>query len=96
MKEGKLLFIDMDGVLNSQDNMNAMTVLHRVTCENEHLPYDTRDAKTHPCDSFNMHRYDERCVRWLEYIIKTTGCDLVISSTWRYMGLKKFREMWQS
>lgn len=95
MKTGKLLFLDMDGVMNSQDNMNAMAMLQRKLSEKLGCNFNDVPKGKDQIDEYNMHRYDERCLRWLEYIILKTGCDLVISSTWRYKGLEKFTEMWK-
>ena len=94
MKEGKLLFIDMDGVLNSHDNMNAMAMRQRILSEKIGCKFNEVPDDKDQIDKYKMHRYDERCLCWLEYIILETSCDLVISSTWRYFGLEKFTEMW--
>jgi hypothetical protein len=41
------------------------------------------------------HLFDERCVRWLKYIVDKTDCKIVISSTWRRSGLSVMQEMWK-
>jgi len=77
----KILFLDIDGVLNSFDNMNAMCTLGKYTGDKSYDEYG--------------HKFDERCVRWLEYIVIETDCDIVISSTWRRAGLDKMKKMWE-
>lgn len=43
------------------------------------------------------YEFDPRCVRNLEYILKESpGTKIVLSSTWRYMGLAKVLKMWKS
>lgn len=78
----KVLFLDIDGVLNSMDNMYAMTALWK------------KDKEEKPRDDFS-HLFDERCVRWLDYIIRRTECKIVISSTWRRSGVERMKQMWE-
>lgn len=78
----KVIFLDIDGVLNSLDNMYAMTVLYKKGVGKSR-------------DEFG-HLFDERCVRWLKYIIERTAAKIVISSTWRSSGLTKMQTMWQA
>jgi len=77
----KVIFLDIDGVLNSFDNMHAM---HAISYHNGP---DFRDK--------HGQFFDERCVRWLRLIIKETDAKIVISSTWRMSGLKVMKEMWE-
>ena len=67
----KVLFLDIDGVLNGQDNMYSRLELWRKNPDK----FKTRDE-------FG-DLFDERSVRWLQYIINKTDCKIVISSTWR-------------
>lgn len=39
--------------------------------------------------------FDDRSIRHLEYVLDKTGADIVISSTWRYSGLKIMQDMWK-
>ena len=78
----KILFLDIDGVLNSTDNMAAMSELWRIN----------KDDKSK--DNYG-HLFDERCVRWLKFIIAKTDCKIVLSSTWRRSGLSVIQTMWQ-
>jgi len=78
----KVLFLDIDGVLNSYDNRDVLENLWNINKENKSR------------DQFGV-LFDERCVRWLKYIIEETGCKIVISSTWRSGGLKTMQLMWE-
>lgn len=64
----KLIFLDLDGVLNSYDNMRAMTVLN----------------EDRAMDQWHNHWFDGRTVMWLKYILNNTGARIVITSTWRH------------
>ncbi len=63
----KLIFLDVDGVLNTFDFMHAMTVLN----------------EERSVDQWYMHWFDPRAVMWLQYIIRETDARIVVSSTWR-------------
>lgn len=78
----KILFLDIDGVLNSIDNMNSLYVIHNLIDRNQ----KTRDQYG--------HLFDERCVRYLKWIVHETKCKIVITSTWRKDGLLKLQNMW--
>jgi len=80
----KILFLDIDGVLVSFDNMHAA---HAVLHENDSNDYNIIRDKY-------GQLYDERCVRWLEYIIKKTNAKIVISSAWKMSGLKSMQSLW--
>src|SRR5579859_944750 len=56
----KIVFLDIDGVLN-----NEATKFGR--------------------------KFDRPCVRWLNYITTASGAQIVVSSTWRGMGLMEIR-----
>lgn len=43
----------------------------------------------------NGHPFDSEAVSNLGRIVRQTGTRIVISSSWRHMGLGKLREMWQ-
>lgn len=78
----KILFLDIDGVLNSSDNMSAQDQLYIINNSNIYL------------DKYGVF-FDERCVRWLRFIIEKTDCKIVISSAWRFAGLKAMKAMWK-
>lgn len=77
----KILFLDLDGVLNTFDNLFSMSVIEKLTGKPS-------------MDSYG-HLFDDRCVNWLEYIILNTKCKIVISSTWRRSGLDNMKKMWE-
>lgn len=78
----KILFLDIDGVLNSFDGIYCRTALWK-------------QDKTPSRDEFGQ-LFDERCVRWLKWIIVMTECKIVISSTWRHSGLDEMKNMWKT
>ena len=71
----KVIFLDIDGVLNTQDWHSRMT-------------------KDTPRDEFGW-AFDLVAVENLAHIIKETGASIVISSSWKFLGLAKLREMWK-
>ena len=77
----KVIFLDIDGVLNSMDNMRVNSFL---------LETENRMNR----DEFGQ-LFDERCVRWLEWIINQTEAKIVISSAWRSMGISRLKLMWE-
>lgn len=79
----KVLFLDIDGVLNGQDNQYSRLELWRK----DPVRFKTRDE-------FG-DLFDERSVRWLHFIIERTDCKIVISSTWRMVGLDRMQLMWE-
>ncbi len=83
IKSDKIIFLDIDGVLNSLDNMRSMTLLKKYVT-------DTVESR----DDYG-HFFDERCVRWLQYIIKQTGADIVVASAWSNKGLETIQQMWE-
>ena len=78
----KVIFLDIDGVLNSFDNLIVQEKLWGLNNSNKSR------------DEFGS-LFDERCVRWLQYIIEKTGCKIVISSSQRSKGLNKMQLMWK-
>ena len=71
----KIIFLDIDGVLNTQDWHSRMT-------------------KDTPRDEFGW-AFDPVAVENLGHVIKETGASIVISSSWKFLGLAKLREMWK-
>jgi hypothetical protein len=79
----KVIFLDIDGVLNSLDNMRAMTLLWK-------------SGKGDKSRDEYGHLFDNRCVMWLRYIIERTNAKIVISSTWRSKGVDNMLKMWEA
>lgn len=42
------------------------------------------------------HHFDDVAVRNLRRIVEETGAGIVVSSSWRHMGLEKIREIWKA
>lgn len=40
------------------------------------------------------HHFDDMAVRNLRRIVRETGAQIVVSSSWRHLGLQKIREIW--
>lgn len=79
----KIIFLDIDGVINPVHYMNAMGKLWSAS-HNEIKSFDDYGQLFfyHNCDA-------------LKYIIDKTGAKIVISSTWRMSGLKVMQDMWR-
>ena len=71
----KIIFLDIDGVLNTQDWHSRMT-------------------KDTPRDEFGW-AFDPVAVENLGHVVKETGASIIISSSWKFLGLAKLREMWK-
>ncbi|GIM62127.1 HAD domain-containing protein [Capnocytophaga canis] len=79
----KIIFLDFDGVLNSGDNSRALS----------RLSFDDPAITNTFIAGFE---FDERCVRWLTYIINSTGAKIVVSSSWRLnYTLEEMRAIWK-
>ena len=70
----KILFLDIDGVLNTK------------------WWYTQMDRNT-PRDKYG-YAFDPRAVANLKKIVEETGADIVMSSSWKSMGLSQMKEMW--
>ena len=67
----KILFLDIDGVLNPK----------------------WWEKKGH-VDKYGAP-FDSKCVANLSKIVAETGVEIVISSSWKCMGLPKLQNMWK-
>ena len=74
-EEKKVIFLDIDGVLNTKD-------------------WHCRMTKDTPQDEFGF-AFDPAAVSNLAHIIDETGAEIVISSSWKFYGVPKLREMWE-
>lgn len=75
MNERKLIFLDIDGVLNTK------------------WWYSQMDRNTHR-DKYG-YAFDPQAVANLRKIVEETGADIVISSSWKCMGLSQMEDMWK-
>ncbi len=93
----KILYLDIDGVLNSQDNADALLMDWETRNEFD-APYVSQDVYNAYIDEVYKDKYgvlfDERCVMWLSIIIAHTGAQIIISSDWRKSGLETMLNMW--
>lgn len=71
MSKHKILFLDIDGVLNPQ-----------------------WWERKKPSDKYGVP-FDPKTVACLEKIIAETGANIVISSSWKNMGLSVVQDMWR-
>lgn len=71
----KIIFLDIDGVLNTRDWHSRMT----------------KDTLK---DEFG-YAFDPAAVANLARIIEETDAVIVISSSWKFFGVAKLREMWK-
>lgn len=78
----KLLFLDLDGVLNPMHYSNALFKMWNAS---------KKEIKSH--DEFGQLFFYQNCEA-LKIIIDNTGAEIVISSTWRMAGLKQMQQMW--
>lgn len=78
----KTLFLDIDGVLNPTHYNTALYKLSKAS-------FGEIKYKDLYGDLFFNHNVDA-----LKYIINETGCDLVISSTWKDEGLEFMKSLW--
>lgn len=73
----KIIFLDFDGVLNTEHNQNLL-IYHGKVWMDKHGAF-----------------FDLEAVSQLERIIVQTGADIVIESSWKYLGLKAMQQMWR-
>ena len=76
----KVLFLDIDGVLNSQNWFG-----YRLYCSKNNI-YDRILNFTDINDDYINHMLsmiDDRAIVNLNRIIEETGCKVVLSSSWR-------------
>ena len=76
-KYEKIIFLDIDGVLNTGRYTYPQWLIQGDAIE---------DA--------DGHFFDAECIVQLSRIIQETKAQIVISSTWRWRGLKKLRALW--
>lgn len=88
----KVIFLDIDGVLNTEIYIAAFWDI----CKQ--LELSRADAnllkRLHLNDRFGV-RFDPMAVRALNWVVESTGAKIVISSTWRLAGLENMKEMWE-
>ena len=73
----KVLFLDIDGVLNT-DRQHWHCQMNGIT----------------PVDEFG-YEFDHKAVDNLATILEETGAEIVISSSWKFLGLQTLQKMWE-
>jgi hypothetical protein len=78
----KIIFLDIDGVLNPQHYMNCLYKM-----------WEASDSEIKSQDEFGDLFFQHNCDA-LKMIVDATGADIVISSSWRMQGGIKMKELW--
>ncbi len=84
----KVCFLDCDGVLNSCNWFHSeiyQKIKSKPTPENwaQTLSLTDEVSRFLFCEIFGERRLDLKAVKFLQEILEKTGCNVVISSTWR-------------
>lgn len=77
MHNGKIIFLDFDGVLNTEHYQGL-------------LQYEGKPWQ----DEYGAF-FDPNAVKQLKRIIDVTGADIVVESSWKYLGLEAMKELWE-
>lgn len=72
----KLIFLDIDGVLNTQEHQRSL-----------------RAKGSQTSDEFGL-LFAPEAVKLLKHIIDTTGADIILISSWKFLGIKVMQQMW--
>ena len=73
----KILFLDFDGVLNTEHYQGL-------------LQYQDKPWQ----DEYGAF-FDPKAVKQLKRIIDATDADIVVESSWKYLGLDAMKELWE-
>lgn len=81
----KIIFLNIDGVLNTGDNIKGLFELWKA--RNPGIGELSAEDAIKMKDGIYMDKYgelfDERSVRWLDFIVKRTESKICIISNWR-------------
>jgi hypothetical protein len=88
----KVIFLDIDGVLNNEIFPNAFWAI----CKQVDLKREQAKSlhKVVMRDEYG-NLFCPTAVKQLRWIVACTGAKIVISSTWRSAGLNEMQTMWQ-
>lgn len=76
----KLIFLDIDGVLNTSDTMHARHILASRKMKKFDLKYDDQGISELIRDDFG-HLFEDTAVMYLDALITEFNAHIVISST---------------
>jgi hypothetical protein len=79
----KLIFLDIDGVLNPSA---YYVMLHRL--------WKASNGQIKAWDKYGFLFFDQNC-KALKNIVDETGAKIVICSTWRWAGIMHLKDMWE-
>ena len=77
MNHSKIIFLDFDGVLNTEHHQRLLQYEGKVWQD-----------KHGAC-------FDPKAVKQLQTIVDMTHANIVIESSWKYLGLEAMQEMWK-
>jgi len=87
----KVIFLDIDGVLNAVDYQCSLHYLYRSKVHAGICEYPIPMGEVR--DELGQY-FDPRCINYLEAITNYTDAKLVISSTWRKSGIDFIKKLW--
>ena len=76
-KHSKIIFLDFDGVLNTEYHQRLLQYEGKVWQDNHGASFDPK------------------AVKQLQTIVDMTHADIVIESSWKYLGLEAMQDMWK-
>ena len=99
------IFLDIDGVLNSLDNQRSLeSYMHAYLYNVETSRYNALNAKAlkYSLKGHGNYKFDERCKRHFNNVCRLimsvdteAKIQIVLTSAWQYMGIDKFRKIWE-
>ena len=94
----KLILLDIDGVLNSQDNADALYEAWEIR-RNHNKDFISKEDYENFRDGIYKDDFgvlfDPRCELWLNSLIQRTGAKIIISSDWRKSGHVAMENLWK-
>jgi len=88
----KIIFLDIDGVLNTGSFVESFYAIHKLKGINLS---DTQDLfRKDMIDDYGI-QFCPVATKMLRWIVEVTGAKIVISSTWRMSGLSVMKDLWR-